>query len=137
MSGMKFLPRLTLNEIGHAPGGPEGGPVTQRFGPGFQALAQLRQLNRLQTGFTARPPRLHQGFGSLLLPGLMPPADRLAVHPQPPGHFPLMEALIKKPGGFKSSPFELFKITFNAFGIAHAQILTERTENVTILCEHQ
>jgi len=112
---MKLLPSLALNQIRHARRGPKGGPVTQRFGTGLQALAQLRQLNRLQAGLTARPHRLNQGFRSLFLPGLMPSADRLAVNPQSPGHFPLMEALVKKPGGFKPSPFQLFKITLNAF----------------------
>lgn len=134
---MKFLPSLTLNEIRHAPRGPEGGPVTQSFGACFQALAQLRQLNWLQAGFATRPPRLHQCFGSLFLPGLMPTAGRLAVNPQSPSDFPLMEALVKKTGGFKPSPFELFKITFNAFWIAHAGILARRAAIVTILCEHQ
>jgi len=120
---MKLLPSLTLNQVCHAPRGPQCGPVTQRFGAGFQALAQLRQLNWLQAGLPARPARLHQGFGSLFLPSLMPTADRLAVNPQTSSHFPLREALVKKPGGFKPSPFELFKITFNTFWITHAQIL--------------
>ena len=50
----------------------------------------------------------------------MPTADRLAVNAQSPSHFPLMEASVKKSGGFKPSPFELCKVTFDAFWITHA-----------------
>ncbi len=67
----------------------------------------------------------------------MPAADRLAVNTQLPGNFPLMKAPVKKPGGFKPPPFQLFKITFDAFWIAHAQKLPPRTEYVTILCDSQ
>jgi hypothetical protein len=48
-----------------------------------------------------------------------------------------MEAPVKKFGGSKPSPFELFKITFDAFGITHAQKLPRSTKHVTILCERQ
>ena len=137
MSGMKLLPSLSLDQIGHAPRRPERGAVTESFWAFLQALAQLLQLNCLQAGLAARPRRLHQGFGSLFLPSLMPAADRLAVDAQSPGDFPLTEALVKKPGGFEPSPFQLFKITFNAFWITHAQTLARRTERVTILCERQ
>jgi hypothetical protein len=67
----------------------------------------------------------------------MPTANRLTVNAQSPGHFPLMAASVEKFGGFEPSPFELFKITFNAFRITHAQILAPRTDYVTILCELQ
>ena len=137
MSGMKLLPSLSLNQIGHAPRRPNRGAITENFGPFLQAAAQLLQLNRLQAGLAACPRGLYQCFGSLFLPSLMPTADRLAVDAQSPGDFPLTEASIKKSGGFKPSPFQLFKITFNAFWITHVGILARRTERVTILCERQ
>jgi hypothetical protein len=121
MSWMKLLPSLSLDQIGHAPCSPKCGAITQGFGTFFQPLTQLLQLNWLQTGLTARPCRLNQCLGSLLLPGLVPTADRLAVNSQSSSDFPLMEALIKKPGGSKPSPFELFKITFDAFRVTHAE----------------
>src|ERR1043166_8663832 len=48
MSGMKLLPRLSLDQIGHAPSRPERSAVAQRFGTFFQTLAQFFQLSRLQ-----------------------------------------------------------------------------------------
>lgn len=137
MSGMKLLSSLSFDQIGHAPRRPQRGAVTKSFGAFLQSLAQPFQLNWLQAGLAARPRRLHQSFGSLFLPGLMPTADRLAVNAQSPSDLPLMEALVKKSGGFKPSPFQLFKIAFDAFWITHAQILARRTECVTILCENQ
>jgi len=134
---MKLLPSLSLDQIGNAQRGPKCCAVTQSFGAFLQSLAQLLQLNRLQAGFAARARRLNQCLGSLFLPGLMPTADRLAVNAQSPSDFPLMEASVKKPGGFKPSPLELFKITFDTFWVTHAQILSRRTERVTILCERQ
>ena len=134
---MKLLSSLPLDQIGHAPRRPKGGAVTENFGAFLQSLAQVRQLNRLQAGFAARPRRLNQRFGSLSLPSLMPTADRLAVDAQSPGDFPLTEASVKKPGGLKPSPFQVFKITFDAFWITHSQTLARRTDNVTILCERQ
>jgi hypothetical protein len=67
----------------------------------------------------------------------MPTADRLAVNAQLPGDFPLMEAPVKKFGGSKPPPFQLCKITFDAFWITHAQKLARRIKRVTILCERQ
>jgi len=134
---MKLLPGLPLDQIGHPPSGPKRRAITQCFRAGFQSLAQLFQLQRLQTGFAARPRRLYQRLGSLFPPGLMPPADRLAVDTQSPSDFPLMKATVKKSGGFKPSPFQLLEIAFDAFWITHAQILTRRTESVTILCDTQ
>jgi hypothetical protein len=134
---MKPLSSLSLDQIAHAPRRPKGGAVTESFGAFLQSPAQLLQLNWLQAGLAARPRGFNKCFGSLFLPRLMPTADRLAVDAQSPGDFPLMEASVEKPGGFKPSPFQLLKITFNAFWITHAQILAHRTEHVTILCERQ
>ena len=79
-------------------------------------------------GWGPPPRRLNQCFGSLFLPGLVPTADRLAVNAQSPGDLPLMEASVKKSGGSKPSPLQLFKITFDAFWITHASILAQRTD---------
>jgi hypothetical protein len=67
----------------------------------------------------------------------MPPADRLAVHPQAPGYLALMDASIKEPSGFESPPFQFIKIAFDAFRITHARRLTRGTARVTIICESQ
>src|ERR1051325_7042833 len=121
MSGMKLLSRLSLDQIGHAPSGPERSPVAQRFGTFFQTLAQLVQLSRLQTGLATGACGLGERLGALLLPGLMPAADRLAMNAQSSGHFSLMNAPVKQLGGFESSPFQLIKIALDAFWIAHAE----------------
>ena len=137
MSGMKLLPGLSLDQIGHAPSGPQGCAVAQRLRTRFQALSQFLQLGRLQAGFAAGPDRLAQRLGPLLSPGLVPTADRLPVNAQSPGYLPLTEASVKKPGGFEPPSFQFIKITFNAFGIAHARRLTPKTKYVTIFCEFQ
>jgi hypothetical protein len=137
MSGVKLLPRLSFDQISHAPRGPEGSAVTKGFRTFFQSLAQLLQLGWLQAGLAACPCRFTQRLGSLFFPRLMPTADRLAVNAQPSSNLPLMEASIKKPGSFEPSSFELIKITFDTFGIAHAQILARRIPCVTLFCDSQ
>ena len=75
VSGMKLLPGLSLDQIGHAPRRPKGSAVTESLGTLLQSAAQKLQLTWLQAGLAARPRRLHQRFGPLLLPGLMPTAN--------------------------------------------------------------
>jgi hypothetical protein len=134
---MKLLPRLSLNQIGHPPGGPQRSAIAQRLGAFFQAFTEFFQLDRLQAGLTACSCGLAERLGPLLFPGLMPAADRLAMNTQSPGDLALMDASIKKPGGFESSAFQFIKIAFDAFGITHARRLTPEVAIVTILCECQ
>lgn len=134
---MKLLPSLSLDQIGHPPGGPQRSAIAQRLGTGFQAFTQFRQLHRLQTGFAARSRGFAECLGSLLFPGLMPPADRLAVNAQSPGDLTLVDTSIKEPGSFESSPFQFIKIAFDTFWISHARRLTPEADGVTILCERQ
>jgi hypothetical protein len=123
---MKLLPRLSLDQIGHPPGGPQRSAIAQRLGTGFQTATEHFQLGRLQPGLTARSPSLAERLGSLLFPSLMPAADRLAVNPQSPGDLALMEASIKQPGGFEPPPFQFIKIAFNAWWITHARKFNTR-----------
>src|SRR5512134_1241865 len=115
---MKLLPSLPCDQIGHAPGRPQRSAVAQRLGTFFQACPQCFQLDRLQAGFATRSCRLAQRLGALPPPGLMPAADRLAVNPQSPGHFSLMETSVKQPGGLEPSLFQFIKITLDAFWIS-------------------
>lgn len=134
---MKLLSSLSLDQIGHAPGRPERSAISQRLGTLFQSFTEFLQLDWLQAGSSARSRRLAQRLGALLLPSLMPAADRLAVNAQSPGHFPLMDASIEKPGGLQSPAFQSVKVTLDAFWIAHARILTRGIGRVTIICESQ
>src|SRR5881409_3067938 len=109
------------------PGRPAGGPqpaaIAQRLRTCFQPPADLLPLVLAQAGFAPGPPDLLERFGPLPFPGLMPAADRLAVHVQSPGHFRLAEAAAKEPSGFKPPLLQLVKIAFDAFGVTHAQTL--------------
>jgi hypothetical protein len=67
----------------------------------------------------------------------MPAADRLAVNAQSPGHLPLTEASVEEPGGLESPTFQFIEIAFHAFWVAHAQRITRKLGDVTILCEIQ
>ena len=134
---MKLVPTLSLDQIGHAPGGPQRSAIAQRLGTLFQTFTESLQLDRLQAGFTARSCGLAERLGALLFPRLMPAADRLAVNAQSPSHFSLTESSIKKPGGFEPSFFQFIKIALDAFWITHARKLTREIGLVTILCEHQ
>jgi hypothetical protein len=118
---MKLLTCLPLNEIGHPPGSPQAGTVTQGLRPLLETTAQLLQLVGLQPGFTTRAAGFLESLSALSFPGLMPPADRLSMNLELAGHLSLAKALVKEFSGFKSPLFELLKIAFNAFGIAHAQ----------------
>lgn len=134
---MKLLPGLPLDQIGHAPGRPERSTVAQHLGTCFQAFTEFFQLDRLQPGSAARARSLAKRLGALRFPRLMPAADRLAVNPQSPSNFALMESAIKQPGGFEPSLFQFLKIALDAFWITHARRLPEGTGCVTILCESQ
>ena len=137
MAGMKLLPRLSLNQIGHAPGRPQAGAIAQHLRTLFQSAAQLLQLRGLQPRFTTGPASLKERLSALLAPRLVPPTYRLAVNPKFPGHLPLTEATVKKFGGLESPPFQAVEIAFYAFRIAHAQRLTRVCAYVTILYECQ
>ena len=137
MSRMKLLPRLLLDQIRDAPSRPQRGAIAQSLRTLFQTCAQLLQLLGLQAGSATGSCRLGKCFAALFLPGPMPAADRLTMNAQSPGNFSLVNTAIEKPGRFESPPFELIKITFYAFGIAHARRLAQETRRVTILCEAQ
>src|SRR3989449_11383955 len=137
MPRMKLLTRLSLDQIGHSPRGPQPGAIPQRLRAFFQSSAQLLQLDRLQPGFAARPPGLLQRLGPLLCPALIPATDRLAMNLQPPRDLSLTQALVKKFGRFEPPPFQLIKLSRDAFWITHAQRLAPRSTCVTILCDCQ
>src|SRR5215471_21037835 len=127
MTRMESLPRLALNEIGHPPGGPKSGTITQGLRTLLETAAQLFQLRRLKAWLTACASRLLERPCSVGFPTLMPSADRLPVHVELAGHLGLAQALVEEFGGFESPPFQLVKITFNAFGITHAPKSSMRT----------
>src|ERR1043166_1401369 len=137
MTGMELLPRLALNEIGHPPGGPQPGAITQGLRTLLETAAQLFQVRRFKAWPTACASRLLERPCSVGFPSPMPAADRLPVHVELPGHLGLAQALVEEFGGFESPPLQFVKIAFNAFGITHAQRVARESTAVTILCEIQ
>jgi len=137
MPGMILLPRLSFDQVGHAPSRPQAGAIAQRFGPLFQSAAQLLHLRALQARFTTSSSRLKERLGSLFPPRLVPPTDGLAVNPKSPGHLPLSQTTVKESGSLESPLFQAVEIAFYAFGIAHAQRLMGKPDRVTILCDNQ
>jgi len=134
---MKLLTGLPLDQIGHPPSGPQPRAITQRLGAFLQSSAQLLQLDRLQPGFAARSARLLKCLDSLLVPSVIPAADGLPVNVQPSGDLRLAQALTEEPGCLEPPLFELVKIAFDAFGVTHAQKVSQGSTSVTILCEIQ
>jgi len=118
---MILLPRLSLDQVGHAPSRPQTGAIAQHFGPLFQSAAQLLQLRGLQPRFTASSSRLKERLGSLFPPGLVPPTDGLAVNAKLSGYLPLIQATVKESGGLESPPFQAVEIACYAFWVAHAK----------------
>ena len=137
MPGMILLPRLSFDQVGHAPSRPQAGAIAQRFGPLFQSAAQLLQLPEQQPRFATGPASLPERLGALCSPRLVPPTDRLAVNPKSPGHLPLSQTTVKESGSLESPLFQAVEIAFYAFGIAHAQRLMGKPDRVTILCDNQ
>jgi len=121
---MKLLFGLSLDQVSHTPGCPQGCAIAQHFRAFLESAAQRFQLRGLKPGFAARTPSFEEGLGPLSFPNLMPATDRLAVDPQLPGHFALTEAPVEESGRFESPPFQAIEIAFNAFRIAHAQRLS-------------
>lgn len=132
---MKLLPRLSFNQVGDAPGGPQPGAIAQHFRAFFESEAQLLQLLRQQPRLATRPTGFEQSLGALFSPRLMPATDRLAVDSQFTGYLALTEATVKESGGLESPPFQAIKIALYAFWIAHAQTIAGVMRRVTILCE--
>ena len=137
MPGMKPLSGLPLNQIGHAPGRPQPGAVAQYLWAFFQAATQLVQLGGQQPRLATGSACLTQRAGAFFAPGLVPATDRLAMNSQPSGDLALTQAPVEKFGGLESPPFQIVKIAFNAFWVAHAQRLSQLLGCVTILCEIQ
>lgn len=123
MPGMKLLSGLTLDQIGHAPGRPQPGPVAQHLGAFFQPASQLLQLGRQQPRLATGPAGLTQRTGAGIAPGLVPSTDRLPMNPQLPGDLALTQTPLEKSGSLESPPFQIIKVAFNAFRIAHAHRL--------------
>ena len=137
MTRMKLLPRLTLNQIGHPPCGPQSIAITQGFRTLLEAAAQLFQLSRLKAWLTASAACLLERPYSVGFPSLMPSADRLPMHIELAGHLGLAQALVEEFGGFKSPPFKFVKIALNAFGVTHAQRVARESTIVTIFYDIQ
>jgi len=137
MTGMKLLSSLPFDQIGHPPSGPQASAITQSFGACFQALAHLLQLLRVQARFAARASSLFESVGSVVQPGMMPTADRLAMDLEFARHLGLAQALVEELGGFEPPPLQLTKVAFNAFGITHAQRLSRESTDVTIFYDIQ
>jgi len=118
---MKLQPRLSLDQIGHAPGRPKTRAVAQGFGADQQSAAQLLKLRRCQARFASGASGMFEGFGSVSFPRRVPAIGRLAMDAQFASHFGLRKPLLEEFGGRQSSPFQLLKVAFDAFGISHAQ----------------
>src|SRR6516225_10631910 len=58
LHGMVFHPTFLLDQMGHAPRGPQAGLVAQRLGPSLQPLLDVPQIFRTQ----ARSPPHMSGF---------------------------------------------------------------------------
>jgi hypothetical protein len=137
MPGMKLLSGLPLDQIGHSPGRPQPGAVTQHLGAFFQPAPQLFQLGRQQPRLATGPTCLMQRTGSCFAPSLMPSTDRLPMNPQLSGDLALTQTPLEKSGSLESSPFQIIKVAFNAFWVTHAQKIARKPERVTILCDIQ
>ena len=134
---MKLLPGLPFNPIGHAPGRPQRGAISQRLRTLFQTFAQLFHLAGLQTRLASGARRFAKRPGALLFPGLMLPADRLAMHTPhratSPGGRP-----VKESGSFEPPPFQFIKIVLDVFGMTHVGKLPNGISVATlILCDRQ
>lgn len=128
---------LPLDQIGHPPTRPQCCPIAQHLWAFFEATGQLLQLVGQQPGLPTGAAGFKQRPGSLDSPRLMPPADRLSVHPQFPGHLALAKTLVEESRCLESPSLQTVKIAFNAFWVAHAQRLTPTLRCVTILRDAQ
>ena len=92
----ELLPAFALDQVRHAPGGPQTGFVSQRFRAALQLPHDAFQLSRAQarlapgaTGTLERlPPAALELFG--------PAAHRLPVHAHPAGHLGLRHSLAQQ-----------------------------------------
>lgn len=112
---------LALDEVGHSPGGPKTGAISQDFGAFLKPPAQGVQLLRLEPGFASRAARLPEPGLAPLLPLLMPAARRFPGNPRLASHFGLAPAPVKEGGRTEPALFQLVEVALHTSRIAHAQ----------------
>ena len=119
-----FHATLALDEIGHAPGGPEAGAISQSVRASLQALHDALPVRVAELARPARPRRALQGFRATLLQLPRPAVHRLAMHPDPPRHLGLRQALLEQTRRLQASPLELHSIPFHSGWMSHAEEYT-------------
>ena len=134
---MVFHPTFLLDQMGHAPRGPQAGLVAQRLGPSLQPLLDVPQIFRTQ----ARSPPHMSGFlqrpHAAVLQVCRPTADRLAMRAHLAGHFGLMHSLAQQFCRLQSPLLQLLKISPYSRRISHERRVAHIRKNVTILCNSQ
>src|SRR5207245_11815365 len=98
-----------LDQVCHAPSGPQGGFVSERHRPASESLLDAPQVSGVQARLASRASRLPQRPSSALFQLLHPAAHRLAMHPNPPGHLRLGNALPHPPSPEEPPLSQLFK----------------------------
>jgi len=140
MVGMVLDARQPFDDGGHAASGPELGAKVVGFRTLLKGAFQLAEILVSETRPAPRAASPFERPGAVVLPGAVPPADRLPVDPELAGDLSLAHALVEEFGGLDPPPFQfckLFRIAFDAFRITHAQSLPPGHRCVTILCRNQ
>src|ERR1700676_3785872 len=121
-----------LDQVRHAPRGPQIGSIPQRLWPALQPVLDAPQIGSLQarlasgaSGFLQRP---SSAFGKLLGPA----AHRLPMHSDPPGHFRLRDSLLQQLGCEEAALFQFFEVSLYSFLVSHALNIAQESQDVTI-----
>lgn len=120
MARMIVHPTFPLDEIGHAPRGPQARVVPERLRPPLEAPFDAPQIGRRQPWLAPCAARLLQGRPPTALQLLRPSAHRLAMHPDLSSHFRLAQPPGQQPRRLHSSRFQCLEIPSHSGWIPHA-----------------
>ncbi len=128
-------PTLALDEVRHAPSGPQARVIPQGFRPPLQAALNPVQISLAHARLTTRPPGLRQpgppARGHLLRPTI----HRLPVHAHAAGDFGFAQAALQQPRRAQAPALQGIKVSSHAGGVSHASSIADRHGFVTILYE--
>jgi hypothetical protein len=92
-----------LDQMGDAPRRPQPGLIAQSLRPALESLLDAPQILGTQTRAAPGASRLPQRPPAAPLQLLDPPAHRLPMYSDSPGHFRLMNALAKQIGRLQTT----------------------------------
>ena len=126
LHGGELHPAFALDQVRHAPGGPQTSFVSQRFRAALQSPHDAFQLSRAQARLATDAPGALERPPSTALELFGPAAHRLPVHAHAPSHLGLRHSLAQQTCAQQTPPFQILEL----FGISPYSSWVSHTPNI-------